>query len=130
MIIYRPWRTNDKAWRTGRWWQRKNWSAPRKTCPSATLFTADPTQTGMGLNPGFCDKGQANNRLNHGRTHSLLTSAPDRGERAAPSPGHFTPHERAHGTQWMEDQESPKAVLDILEKGVCNQTMIPQMSGP
>jgi hypothetical protein len=38
----------------------------RKTCPSATLSTTNPTWNGPGANPGLRGEGPANNRLSYG----------------------------------------------------------------
>jgi len=32
----------------------ENWRTQRKTCPSATLSTTNPTWTDPGTNPGLC----------------------------------------------------------------------------
>jgi hypothetical protein len=47
--------------------------------------------------------------------HSLI-SALDGGERSASRPGHFTPRERATGTQWTGGWVGPRAVLDAVVK--------------
>jgi hypothetical protein len=41
-------------------------STQRKTCPSATFFTTNPTWTGMGLNPGFLGEKPVTKYLSHG----------------------------------------------------------------
>jgi hypothetical protein len=38
----------------------------RKTCPSATLSTINPTWTDLGSNPGLRSERPATNRLSHG----------------------------------------------------------------
>jgi hypothetical protein len=38
----------------------------RKTCPSATLSTTNPTWTEPGSNPGLCDERLVTNSLRHG----------------------------------------------------------------
>jgi hypothetical protein len=38
----------------------------RKTCPSATLSTTNPTWIDPGSNPGLCGERPATNRLSHG----------------------------------------------------------------
>jgi hypothetical protein len=38
----------------------------RKTCPSATLSTTNPTKTALGVNPGFNGEKPATNRLSNG----------------------------------------------------------------
>jgi hypothetical protein len=38
----------------------------RKNCPSATLFTPNPTWTDPSMNPGLCGKRLATNQLSHG----------------------------------------------------------------
>jgi hypothetical protein len=35
---------------------KKNWRTRRKTCPSATLSTVNPTWTDLGTNPGLCSE--------------------------------------------------------------------------
>jgi hypothetical protein len=37
-----------------------------KICPSATLFTTNPTWTDSGSKPGLCGEKPATNRLSHG----------------------------------------------------------------
>jgi hypothetical protein len=37
-----------------------------KPCPSATLFTTNPTLTDLGTNPGLCGERPVTNCLNHG----------------------------------------------------------------
>jgi hypothetical protein len=44
----------------------ENRSTRRKTCPSATLFTKNPTWTDSGSNPGLRGEMPATNRLSHG----------------------------------------------------------------
>jgi hypothetical protein len=44
-----------------------------KNCPSATLFTTNPTWTDPGLNPGFRGERPATNRLSHGTAFNILT---------------------------------------------------------
>jgi hypothetical protein len=41
-------------------------NTPRKTCPSATVFTTNSTWTGRGLNPGFRGERPATNRVSFG----------------------------------------------------------------
>jgi hypothetical protein len=43
----------------------ENWSTGRKTCPSATLSTTNPTWTDPGCNPGLRGDRRATNRLRH-----------------------------------------------------------------
>jgi hypothetical protein len=42
----------------------------RKTCPSATLSTTNPTWTDPGSNPGLSGERPASNRLSHGTAQS------------------------------------------------------------
>jgi hypothetical protein len=44
----------------------ENQSTRRKTCPSATLSTTNPTWTDPGSNPGLRGERPATNRLSHG----------------------------------------------------------------
>jgi hypothetical protein len=44
----------------------ENRSTLRKTCPSATLSTTNPTWTDPGSNPGLCGERSETNRLSHG----------------------------------------------------------------
>jgi hypothetical protein len=44
----------------------ENWSTRRKTCPSATLSTTNPTWIDPGSNPGLRGGRPAANRLSHG----------------------------------------------------------------
>jgi hypothetical protein len=44
----------------------QNWSTRRKTCPSTTLSTTNPTWTEPGLNPRLRGGRPAANRLSHG----------------------------------------------------------------
>jgi hypothetical protein len=44
----------------------ENRSTRRKTCPSATLSTTNPTWTDLGSEPGLRGGRQAANRLSHG----------------------------------------------------------------
>jgi hypothetical protein len=50
------------------YWQGKteNRRTQRRTCPSATLSTTNPTSTHQGANPGLRVDRQATNRLSHG----------------------------------------------------------------
>jgi hypothetical protein len=48
-------------------------------------------------------------------THSL-TSALDGGGWSASRPGHFTPRERAPGTNWIGGLMAPRAILDAVVK--------------
>jgi hypothetical protein len=43
----------------------------RKTCPSATLSTTNPTQIVPGSNPGLRGERPATNHLSHGTTNSV-----------------------------------------------------------
>jgi hypothetical protein len=52
------------------WYQQgKTKILKRNTCPSATLSTKNPTQTGLESNPGFYGDWPATNFLNHSRTY-------------------------------------------------------------
>jgi hypothetical protein len=53
-----------------------NLSTRGKTCPSATLSTANPTWTDPGSNPGLRGERPATNRLSHGtaRPWGLLST--------------------------------------------------------
>jgi hypothetical protein len=67
-------------------------------------------------------------------THSL-TSALDGSEWSASRPGHFTPKERAPGTDWMGGWVGPRAVLDAMVKKIPspppgNRTLEPRSSSP
>jgi hypothetical protein len=44
----------------------ENGSTLRKSCPSATLATRNPTLMGLELNPAFHDERQATDSLNSG----------------------------------------------------------------
>jgi hypothetical protein len=44
----------------------ENRSTGRKTCPIATMFTANPTWTDPGSNPGLRCQRPSTNRLSHG----------------------------------------------------------------
>jgi hypothetical protein len=50
----------------------ENRSTERKTCPSATLSTINPTWTGPGSNPGLRSGKPAANRLSHGTALRLM----------------------------------------------------------
>jgi hypothetical protein len=47
-------------------WDDNGRAIPRKTCPSVTLSTTNPTYTNSGANPGLRGGKPAANRLNHG----------------------------------------------------------------
>jgi hypothetical protein len=51
---------------------RENRSTRRKTCPSATLSTTNPTLTDPGSNPGLRGERPATNRLSHGTAEDVL----------------------------------------------------------
>jgi hypothetical protein len=51
---------------------RGNRTTRRKTCPSATLSTSNPTSTALGTKPGLRDEKPATNRLSYGTAN--LTS--------------------------------------------------------
>jgi hypothetical protein len=51
----------------------ENRSTRRKTCPSATLFTTNPTWTEPGSNPGLRGERPATNLLSHGTAKNGLT---------------------------------------------------------
>jgi hypothetical protein len=46
----------------------------RKTCPSATFSTTNPTWTSQGANPGLCGEMLATNCLSHDTAYSNITS--------------------------------------------------------
>jgi hypothetical protein len=48
------------------YWQGKTKELGRKTCPSATLSTTNPTWIDPGANPGLHGERPATNRLSHG----------------------------------------------------------------
>jgi hypothetical protein len=50
----------------------ENRSTRRKTCPSATLSTTNPTWTDPGSNPGLSGERPVTNRLSHGTADYLL----------------------------------------------------------
>jgi hypothetical protein len=50
---------------TVEWYWRENRRTRRKTCPSATLSTTNPTWTDLGVNPGLCGERPATNCLSH-----------------------------------------------------------------
>jgi hypothetical protein len=50
--------------------------------------------------------------------HIFLTSALDKDEWSASRPGHFTPGERALGTDWIEGWVGPRTGLDGVEKSL------------
>jgi hypothetical protein len=52
---------------------RENRRTRNKTCPSATLSTANPTCTDSGANPGFCDEMPATDRLSHATALDCVT---------------------------------------------------------
>jgi hypothetical protein len=58
----------------------ENQSTRRKTCPSATLSTTNPTLTDPGSNPGLRGRRPAANRLSHGPAQcwvlAILTTSP------------------------------------------------------
>jgi hypothetical protein len=59
------------------YWQGKNRRTRRKTCPSATLSTTNPTWIDTDANPGLLGERPATNDLSHGtarREYTLLTS--------------------------------------------------------
>jgi hypothetical protein len=66
-------------------------------------------------------------------THSL-TSALDGGEWSSSRPGHFTPRERAPGTNWIGGWVGPGAVLDVVKRKIPspggNRTLEPRSSSP
>jgi hypothetical protein len=43
----------------------------RKTCPSATLSTTNPTWIDPDSNPGLCGERPATDDLSHGTTHGV-----------------------------------------------------------
>jgi hypothetical protein len=50
------------------WWNdtdRDNISAQRKTCPIATLFSTNPTWTGVGSNAGLRGEEPGTDRVSH-----------------------------------------------------------------
>jgi hypothetical protein len=49
----------------------------RKTCPSATLSTTNPTSIDPGANPGLRGERPATNRLNHGTAPKYDYGSPD-----------------------------------------------------
>jgi hypothetical protein len=49
--------------------REKNRSTHRKTCPSATWSTTNPSCTGMELNLGLCNDSLSTNCLSHGTAH-------------------------------------------------------------
>jgi hypothetical protein len=53
--------------------------------------------------------------VGYSSTHSL-TSALDGGEWSASRPGHFTPRERALGTDWIGGSVGPRTGLDAVSK--------------
>jgi len=56
-ITKHQWRTKEQAWITGGMiLTGENWSIWRKTCPTATLTSTNPTNTGLGQNPGLCSQ--------------------------------------------------------------------------
>jgi hypothetical protein len=52
----------------------ENRSTRRKTCPSATLSTTNPTWIDPGSNPGLSGERPATNRLSHGTVKLFLYS--------------------------------------------------------
>jgi hypothetical protein len=60
---YGEWRWNDI--------DGENQRTRRKTCPSATLSTTNPTRTDPGKNLGLCSERLASNNLSHGMADGL-----------------------------------------------------------
>jgi hypothetical protein len=60
---------SDGTWAWSNWWN-ENWQGKpkysEKTCPSATLFTTNPTWSGLGSNPGRSLEKPAINGLSYG----------------------------------------------------------------
>ena len=56
-----------EQWRNGMGEQKYS----EKTCPTATLFTTNPTWTGMGLHLGLHSERPASNRLSRDTTSSI-----------------------------------------------------------
>jgi hypothetical protein len=50
----------------------ENRRTPGKACPSATLFTTNPTWTALGANPGLRGEKPSTNRLNYGTTLVMI----------------------------------------------------------
>jgi hypothetical protein len=108
----------------------ENRSTRRKTRPSATLSTTNPTHTAPGSNPGLRDERPAANRLSHGTAfgggktavhaiksyegmevwlHCFLMSALGGNQRPSSRPGGFTPGEKSAS-------DSHRAALGTLGK--------------
>jgi hypothetical protein len=51
---------------------RENQRTLRRTCPSATLSTTNPTWTDLGINLGLHDERLATNHLSHGMVYIAL----------------------------------------------------------
>jgi hypothetical protein len=54
----------------------ENRSTRRKTCPSVTLSTTNPTWIDPGLNPGIRGERPGTNRLSHGTAYTCLINSP------------------------------------------------------
>jgi hypothetical protein len=69
----------------------ENWSTQRKTCPSATLSTTNPTWTDPVSNLRFCGERPATDRLSHGTAkawfptgrRTQMNTRPDNAQRLA-----------------------------------------------
>jgi hypothetical protein len=55
----------------------ENWSARRKTCPSATLYATNPTYTDPVLNPALRGERPATNSLTHGTALFMIDTIHD-----------------------------------------------------
>jgi hypothetical protein len=53
-----------------------SWRTQRKTCPSATLSTKNPTWTDSGMNPDLCGEGIETNHPSQGTTTGQVVSTP------------------------------------------------------
>jgi hypothetical protein len=68
---------DDRWWVwSSRWYE--NWHGKpnysEKTCPSATLFTTNPTWPDLGSNPGRRGENPATNRMSYGTAVSLAVN--------------------------------------------------------